>query len=243
MYRNSTVVVILTRLKKNTHHQQQQQKKKNNNKNTASFSSSFNKHIRYVYLFDEMSKSFADVKVADGKIDTADFLEASESLVKLFDLLGSSAFTVVKSDMTGNITKIRKKLLEDPVNSGTLQDLILTEAKTKTKTATQGLLWLSRGLQFTAQAMRETIDAPSKELTVTFTDAYTKTLSQFHGMLVKPVFKLAMKACPYRKDFFEKLGADQTKVAEQLKVWLEALENIVKVIMDFFSSGNYGKGL
>ena len=49
--------------------------------------------------------------------------------------------------------------------------------------------------------MRETVDAPGKELTVTFTDAYTKTLSKFHGMLVKPVFKLAMKACPYRKDF------------------------------------------
>ena len=76
-------------------------------------------------------------------------------MVKLFDLLGSSAFTVVKSDMTGNITKIRNKLLEDPANSATLQDLVLTEAKTKTKTATQGLLWLSRGLQFTAQAMRD----------------------------------------------------------------------------------------
>ena len=29
--------------------------------------------IRHVYVFDEMSKSFADVKVSDGKIDTADF--------------------------------------------------------------------------------------------------------------------------------------------------------------------------
>ena len=58
--------------------------------------------IRHVYVFDEMSKSFADVKVSDGKIDTADFLQASESLVKLFDLFRSSAFTVVKSDMTGN---------------------------------------------------------------------------------------------------------------------------------------------
>ncbi|CUM50044.1 uncharacterized protein AC631_00895 [Debaryomyces fabryi] len=194
-------------------------------------------------FFDEMKKSFADVPVTDGKIDTASFLEASESLVKLFDLLGSSAFQVVQKDMTGNITKIRTKLLADPAGSGTLQDLVLSEANTKTKTATQGLLWLSRGLQFTSQAMRETIDNPSKELTVTFTDAYSKTLSQYHGMLVKPIFKLAMKACPYRKAFFEKLGADQTKVEEQLKAWLKALEDIVKIILDFFVSGNYGKGL
>ncbi|CUM53121.1 unnamed protein product [Debaryomyces tyrocola] len=194
-------------------------------------------------FFDEMKKSFADVPITDDKVDTASFLEASESLVKLFDLLGSSAFQVVQKDMTGNITKIRTKLLADPAGSGTLQDLVLSEANTKTKTATQGLLWLSRGLQFTSQAMRETIDNPSKELTVTFTDAYSKTLSQYHGMLVKPIFKLAMKACPYRKDFFEKLGADQTKVEEQLKTWLKALEDIVKIILDFFTSGNYGKGL
>lgn len=194
-------------------------------------------------FFDEMKKSFADVPVTDGKIDTGSFLEASESLVKLFDLLGSSAFAVVQKDMTGNISKIRAKLLADPAGSGTLQDLILSEANTKTKTATQGLLWLSRGLQFTSQAMKETVENPAKELTVTFTDAYSKTLSQYHGMLVKPIFKLAMKACPYRKDFFEKLGADQTKVEEQLRAWLKALEDIVKIILDFFTSGNYGKGL
>lgn len=191
-----------------------------------------------------MKKSFADVKLTeDQKIDTADFLEASESLVKLFDLLGSSAFSVVQSDMTNNINKIKTKLLADPANASTLQGLVLSEANTKTKTATQGLLWLSRGLQFTAQAMRETVDNPDKEMTVTFTDAYGKTLSKYHGMLVKPIFKLAMKACPYRKDFFAKLGADQAKIAEQLRVWLEALEKIVKIIFDFFTSGNYGKGL
>ena len=96
--------------------------------------------------------------------------------------------------MTGNINKIRSKLLSDPMGAGTLQDLILSEAPTKTKTATQGLLWLSRGLEFTSRAMRETVNNPDRELTKTFTDAYTATLSQYHGMLIKPVFKLAMEA-------------------------------------------------
>lgn len=193
-------------------------------------------------FFDEMKTSFVDVPVTDSKVDTASFLEASESLVKLFDLLGSSAFSVVQKDMTGNIEKIRAKLLLDPANSSTLQDLVLSEVSTKSKKATQGLLWLSRGLQFTAQAMRETVDSLS-ELTVTFTDAYSKTLAQYHGMLVKPIFKLAMKACPYRQAFYEKLGSDQARVKELLATWLAALENIVKIIMDFFVLGNYGKGL
>lgn len=194
-------------------------------------------------FFDQQKKSFTEVEISDNKINTSEFLEASESLVKLFDLLGSSAFSVVQSDMTGNITKIRTKLLENPAANGTLQDLILGEAAGKSKTATQGLLWLSRGLQFTSQAMRETVDNPSLELTKTFTDAYSKTLSKYHGMMIRPIFKLAMKACPYRKAFFEKLGADQDKVNKQLEEWLKALEAIVQIIMDFFASGNYGKGL
>lgn len=193
--------------------------------------------------FFDGKKSFADVPVTDTKIDTAAFLEASEALVKLFDLLGSSAFSVVQKDMTGNIEKVRAKLLADPANASTLQDLVLSEANTSNKKATQGLLWLLRGLEFTAQAMRETVDNPAKELTVTFTDAYSKTLSKYHGMLVKPIFKLAMKACPYRKDFFAKLGDDQSKVDLELATWLKALEDIVAIIVAFFALGNYGKGL
>lgn len=134
--------------------------------------------------------------------------------------------------------------METPDKSATLQDLVLNEiAEKKSKTATQGLLWLSRGLQFTAQAMRETVDNKDKELKKTFTDAYNKTLVKYHSFVVKPIFKLAMNACPYREDFFEKLGQDQEKVLKQLIEWLEALESIVKIIFEFFESGNYGKGL
>lgn len=134
-------------------------------------------------------------------------------------------------------------MLAKPDLSATLQDLVLNEKANKETAATQGLLWLSRGLQFTAQAMRETIDHPELELTKTFTESYNKTLIKYHSVFVKPVFKLAMKACPYRADFFKKLGEDQEKVLKQLTEWLEALENLVKIIFEFYESGNYGKGL
>lgn len=185
-------------------------------------------------FFDEMKTSFEAVPVdSENKISTSEFLDASESLVKLFDLLGNSAFTVVQKDLTGNITKIRKRLTAAPAESITLQDLVTNERGSGHKSASEGLLWLNRGLQFTAQAMRETVENPSLELSKTFTDAYNKTLTKHHGMLIRPVFKLAMKACPYRKDFFAKLGADQTKVNAQLKAWLEALEKIVAILLDF----------
>lgn len=52
-----------------------------------------------------------------------------------------------------------------------------------------------------------------------------------------------MKACPYRKDFYAKLGSDQTKVNAQLETNTAALEKIVRRMEAFYVSGNYGKGL
>lgn len=55
-------------------------------------------------FFDTLKRSFVDVPVAgDDKISTSEFLEAAESLLTLFDVLGSAAFKPVKSDMGGNI--------------------------------------------------------------------------------------------------------------------------------------------
>lgn len=55
-------------------------------------------------FFDGIKRNFKDVPLIDGdKISTSEFLEAAESLVTLFDLLGSTAFAPVQNDMNGNI--------------------------------------------------------------------------------------------------------------------------------------------
>jgi hypothetical protein len=72
-------------------------------------------------FFDTIKRSYQDVQITDKGINTSQFLEASESLVTMFgmesptptvtnlreidvlDLLGSTAFAVVKNDMNGNI--------------------------------------------------------------------------------------------------------------------------------------------
>lgn len=195
-------------------------------------------------FFDEMKQDFGSIpRVDEGQeISTDEFLSASESLVKLFDLLGSSAFSVVQNDMNGNITKIKQKLTKDPIGSATLEKLILSEVGGD-KTATQGLLWLTRGLEFTCEAMAKVIENPEWELSKAFEKSYSETLSKYHSFLIKPVFKLAMKACPYRTDFFKKLGEPYDKVLEQLTAWVKGLKEVVSQIMEFFKKGNYGKGL
>ncbi|KZV66689.1 het-c2 protein [Peniophora sp. CONT] len=197
----------------------------------------------------ESITSFADVPITDAGIDTLAFLQASTGLVGLFDLLGSAAFVPVTKDLTGNIAKVRARYDATPTLSSTLQKLVENEKGEKKQTATEGLMWLLRGLFFTLKALQYTVAHPTEELNKAFAESYSKTLSQFHNFVVKGVFSVALKACPYRKDFFEKLRADpngasaasEETVQAELTKWLSGLEKIVTTMQTFYEQGKYGK--
>ncbi|KAL6708094.1 hypothetical protein ACN47E_003528 [Coniothyrium glycines] len=189
-------------------------------------------------FFDTVKKSFVDVPIdssKDNAIPTNDFLDAAESLTTLFDVLGSAAFKPVKSDMIGNVKKIRDRQLAAPAQSNTLQELVLNELKEKKHVATEGLVWLNRALDFTAQALRHNIQNSDKELADSFRTAYGNTLKPHHSFVVKPLFSAAMSATPYRKDFYHKLGDDPAKVQAELEKWLAALEKVVAVLNQFLA--------
>ena len=50
-----------------------------------------------------------------------------------------------------------------------------------------------------------------------------------------------MKACPYRADFYKKLGDDRSKVDEQMTSWLDALERIVTEMTIVYVTKGYGQ--
>ncbi|KAF2222777.1 glycolipid transfer protein domain-containing protein [Elsinoe ampelina] len=190
-------------------------------------------------FFDTLKKKFNQVPIDESNgnaISTDEFLEAAESLTTLFDVLGSAAFTPVKSDMGGNIKKLKDRKLAAPLDSENLQDLVRNELKTKKHTATEGLLWLTRGLDFTAQSLRQNLSKPSEELSASFRSAYGNTLKPHHSFIIKPIFSAAMSATPYRKDFYKKLGDDETRVNKELGEWLEGLEKNVKILNEFLAS-------
>nr|GAT44281.1 predicted protein [Mycena chlorophos] len=198
----------------------------------------------------ETVRSFADVDTTNG-VNTVEFLEASEGLVGLFDLLGSAAFSVVQNDLKGNITKVRARYDATPTLSDTLEKLVENEKGEKKRTATEGLMWLLRGQSFTCKALQNAQANPKEELSVAFNDSYANTLKKFHNFVVKGIFSVAMKACPYRADFYAKLAADPAggpaasdeKVTEQLNNWLNPLDAIVTRMQTFYEKGDYGKGL
>ncbi|KAF9452770.1 glycolipid transfer protein [Macrolepiota fuliginosa MF-IS2] len=194
-------------------------------------------------------KSFADVNT-EGGVDTLQFLEASEGLVGLLDLLGSAPFAVVQADLKGNITKVKARYNAVSEKSKTLESLVENEKGEKKRTATEGLLWLLRGLSFTCGALQKVQADKKQELAAAFSKSYEENLKQFHNFVVKGIFSVAMKACPYRVDFFAKLRADkdggpeaiQEDLDAELDKWLAALNTIVQHMQDFYEKGEYGKG-
>ncbi|KIJ33201.1 hypothetical protein M422DRAFT_52535 [Sphaerobolus stellatus SS14] len=203
--------------------------------------------------FDSVKKSFADVPVTDAGVDTVAFLEACEGLVGLFDLLGSTAFAAVTSDMNGNIKKVRTRYEANKATSDTLEHLVAAEKAEKKNTATEGLMWLLRGLNFTAIALQRSQADAAEELNVSFNKSYDGTLKKYHNFVVKGVFSvriilyssnhLAMKACPYRKDFYAKLGSPPERVQEEFEKWLTALDKILKRLNAFYEKGAYGTSI
>ncbi|KAF8552973.1 het-c2 protein [Imleria badia] len=199
--------------------------------------------------FLETVKSFADVPITDEGIDTIAFLEASEGVVRLFKLLENPAFALVVSDLDGNITKVRTRYLAHPTQSTTLELLTLNEQSEKKRTATEGLMWLLRGLSFTHQALHTAQSDSNVELSRAFTQGYEASLKQHHNFVVKGLFSVAMRACPYRKDFYAKLAADPDggasvagdKVDAELDRWLQGLDKIVVQMRKVYKEKGYGE--
>ena len=164
----------------------------------------------------------------DKKIETMQFLEACEKIPALFDLLGGRVFYPVKSDIIGNIEKIKKRYLENPVHFATLDDIIEfekheTDKKLKMKDgngiATNALMWLKRGLKFILLFLEHLIkndyDPQNPEnLKACARLAYKDSLQEYHGWMVSQLVSAATNACPYRSVFLKAL-ADYEGVNEE----------------------------
>ncbi|KAF8753753.1 Glycolipid transfer protein (GLTP) [Rhizoctonia solani] len=182
--------------------------------------------------------SFVDVPVTEDGVETASFLDASEGLCALFDHFNAAAFGPVQSDLHGNIAKVRTRLNSHPSESATLEKLVANEKKESKQPATEGLMWLLRGLAFTCKALQHCQADQTAELTAGFNKSYPETLKPYHNFVVKGVFAVALKACPYRKDFYTKIGSPPD---DQLNAWLGALDAIVTRMDAFYKAGGHGE--
>ncbi|KAI8047459.1 glycolipid transfer protein domain-containing protein [Thamnidium elegans] len=155
-----------------------------------------------------ITRSYVDVDTSNG-IHTEQFLEATHGLINMFDLFGSSAFSVVQNDMRNNVKKIRTWFVNDTKANDTLEKLMANESHLKKRQATEAVVWL------------KSLDNPKDELSVSFIKAYDATLRPFHS------FILAMNACPWRKDFYANIGIEDEKSIQLMREWLDGLFKII----------------
>ncbi|EJC99681.1 glycolipid transfer protein [Fomitiporia mediterranea MF3/22] len=191
----------------------------------------------------ESVKSFADIPLTDMGVPTAEFLEASDGLVGMFDLLGVGVFSFVQSDIKSNIHGVRTTFKAKPLDRHTLEMLVKSEATDHHKHGTGCLRRLLRGLLFTCRALQESRANPHEEkLQPSFSRAYDVVLRRHHGFAVRTVVQVALRACPYRRDFYSRIaqGGSQEKLDEELARWLAGLDAIVQRMAKFYESGGHG---
>ncbi|KAI0057389.1 glycolipid transfer protein [Artomyces pyxidatus] len=193
----------------------------------------------------ETVKSFADVPITDAGVDTVAFLEASDGLMNLFDLLGGGVFGFVQTDLRNNIAGVRERHAAHASESATLESLVVTEAgePTKLKHGTACLTRLTRGLAFTCRALQEMQADRSAELHVCFRRSYDVVLRHHHSFVIRSVVTLAIRAVPHRNDFYVRIaeGGSVQKLDEEMTKWLAALDAIVARISAFLLDGKYGR--
>ena len=88
--------------------------------------------------------------------------------------------------------KVRARYDAAPDLSSTLELLVVNEKGEKKRTATEGLMWLLRGLSFTCKSLQNAQGDKTQELAPAFTKGYENSLKQYHNFVVKGVFSVSL---------------------------------------------------
>ncbi|MED6123289.1 Glycolipid transfer protein 1 [Stylosanthes scabra] len=149
------------------------------------------------------------VKSEQGEILTKPFLEACKQILPVIDKFGT-AMGLVKSDIGGNISRLESQYSSNPSRFNCLFSLVQAEVETNTAKAssscTNGLLWLTRAMDFLVALFRNLIDHEDWTLSQACTESYNSTLKKWHGWLACSSFGVVMKLVPDRKKFMEVIG-------------------------------------
>lgn len=184
----------------------------------------------------------------DKPIELQPFLEASTSLVEFISTFGT-VFMPVRLDMNGNIATLHSTRKDERFKFVTVEDVIeyhLVNRVAEPKTELNALIWLNRALEYVNQFLQLYIKDHEKgvkneNLTPLLTEAYHKTLRQYHNLIVRNVVFLCLKAAPTRKKLlsplFERLNVKgvgdyseserEEQLLREIKLYASHLDKII----------------
>ncbi|XP_071789391.1 glycolipid transfer protein-like [Asterias amurensis] len=195
-------------------------------------------------FYKNLEHKFAPIP-EDKRIESLIFLDAcSGSILPLLDILGSTAFAMVKSDISGNIKRVRKRYTEDPAKYPTLADIIEVDVKNGTAfkggSTTEALLWLNRALNFVCNVLKNLAAGKVKDNSIvpSLKQAYKDTLQVYHNWMVKNLVEVAFHAAPYYSDLVKSLsnGEPDDIVIQDVQEYQLCLQDQVNTVVELFVS-------
>ncbi|XP_068654833.1 glycolipid transfer protein 1 [Aristolochia californica] len=160
-------------------------------------------------IFNPCLEGMKHVRSDEGEMLTKPFLDVCKLVLPVIDKFGA-AMALVKTDVGGNISRLENKYSRNPSEFNLLYSMVRVEIEAKTakssSSCTNGLLWLTRAMDFLVELFRNLLEHPDWTMSQVCNDSYNKTLKKFHGWLASSSFTIALKLAPDRKKFMEVLG-------------------------------------
>ncbi|KAK7374770.1 hypothetical protein VNO80_08209 [Phaseolus coccineus] len=140
-------------------------------------------------VFAPALKELEHVKSEQGQILTNSFLEACKHILPVYKF--GAAVALVKSDIEiGNYVFLQS-----------IRRLVQVEIETKTCkssfSCTNGLLWLTRAMDFLVALFRNLIEHEDWTMSQACTDSYNKTLKKWHGWLASSSFTVHLSTSKF----------------------------------------------
>ncbi|GAA5837645.1 hypothetical protein JCM9279_006820 [Rhodotorula babjevae] len=180
----------------------------------------------------EAGRSFELVDVGTGAIETDAFLRAAESLVSMSELLAPAAASLCAGEYLADIGRVRARRHLFPARTTTLEQLVQSERRERRRPATDALEWLVRLIGFMAESFRLNLSSePPEELSASISTVWDRGFATHFNWLVRPLFKVILRACPSRMQIYSKLALSPSTttadVERDLGAWLDQVEKVV----------------
>ncbi|CAJ1439277.1 unnamed protein product [Effrenium voratum] len=157
----------------------------------------------YETLFALMTEKFkaCEVRESGALVDVKleEFWEACELYRDMLSKLGSAAGMIVK-DIDQNLTNAKAVYSEAPAERSTMSKFLELPVG---HTGIAKLTWLCRGVEFFLVMIKKIFTQDSGNAA---TEAYSETLSQYHGWMLQQTLKIALRALPSKDAIVQSEG-------------------------------------
>ncbi|XP_051153042.1 glycolipid transfer protein 1-like isoform X2 [Andrographis paniculata] len=132
---------------------------------------------------------------------------------------------ILKSDISSNIFRLESKYYADLTRFKLLYSLVQAEVEANTakdsSSCTNGLLWLTRTMDFLVQLFRNLCECQDWSMLQCCNNSYAITLKKWRGWLASSSFSVVMKLVLDGKKFLKVLGLEKNDFKDMNKLCSE----------------------